>query len=84
MKKQLDEERYEVRKGKKIFSRMDVIGQNGNEGTHYEQDWMDKEYKEEYEKTLKSGMFFEWYPRLSGEWSEDKYAFCHERKYGKK
>lgn len=72
-------EHYE--KEYKLNSRMDVIGQNGNEGTHYEEeDWMDKEYKSGYEKTLKSGMFWEWYPRLTGVWEQDKYEFCHELK----
>jgi hypothetical protein len=45
--------------------------------------WME-EYREEYSKLLKSGMFFEIYPELIGEWEEDKYAFCHDRKYKKK
>jgi predicted RNase H-like HicB family nuclease len=44
--------------------------------------WMD-EYREEYDKLLKSGMFFEIYPELTGEWEEDMYAFCHDRKYKK-
>jgi hypothetical protein len=68
----------------KLFSRMDVIGQNGNEGTHYEQEgWMELEYYDEYQKCLTTGMFFEWYPELTGEWKEDKYAFCHEKRFGK-
>lgn len=71
-------EHYE--KEYKLNSRMDVIGQNGNEGTHYEEDWMDKEYKKGYEATVTSGMFWEWYPNLSGVWEQDKYAFCHEMK----
>ena len=45
--------------------------------------WME-EYKEEYVKLQTSGMFFEIYPELTGEWKEDKYAFCHDRKYKKK
>lgn len=28
--------------------------------------------KENYDKLLKSGMFWEFYPELSGDWSEDK------------
>ena len=64
----------------KLDSRMDVIGQNGNEGTHYVEDWMDKEYKDGYERTLKSGMFWEWYPNLTGVWEKDKEAFVHELK----
>ena len=28
--------------------------------------------KEEYDQLLKSGMFFELYPELSGNWEEDK------------
>ena len=67
----------------KLFSRMDVIGQNGNEGTHYEDSWMELEYYDEYQKCLTTGMFFEWYPELTGEWKEDKYAFCHEKRFGK-
>lgn len=65
---------------KELNERMDIIGQNGNEGTHYEEDWMDKQYKSGYQATLTSGMFFEWYPNLSGVWEQDKYAFCHEMK----
>ena len=72
--------RVEANKEYKLDSRMDVIGQNGNEGTHYEEDWMDKQYKKEYEKCLTTGMFFEWYPNLSGVWEQDKYVFCHEMK----
>lgn len=70
---------------KKLFSRMDVIGQNGNEGTHYDnsETWMELEYYDEYQKCLTSGMFFEWFPELTGEWSKDKYAFCHEKRFGK-
>ena len=68
----------------KLFSRMDIVGQNGNEGTHYEQEgWMELEYYDEYQKCLTTGMFFEWYPELTGEWSKDKYAFCHEKRFGK-
>ena len=67
----------------KLDSRMDVglaPGQNGNEGTHYEEDWMDKEYKSGYQATVTSGMFFEWYPNLTGVWEQDKEAFVHEMK----
>ena len=71
-------EHYE--KEYKLNSRMDVIGQNGNEGTHYEEDWMDKEYKSGYEATVTSGMFWEWYPNLTGVWEKDKEAFVHEMK----
>jgi hypothetical protein len=28
--------------------------------------------KEYYEEVLKSGMFFEWYPELTGDWSKDE------------
>ena len=59
----------------KLDSRMDIIGQNGNEGTHYFEDFMDKEYKDEYQKALTTGMFFEWFPELTGVWEQDKYAF---------
>jgi len=48
-----------------------------------ESSWMD-EYREEYDAILKSGMFFEWHPTWTGEWEEDKYAFCHNRKNKKK
>ncbi len=44
--------------------------------------WMD-EYRGEYDAALTSGMFFEWFPRWTGEWDKDKYAFCHDRKYKK-
>ena len=90
--------------------RMDVIGQNGNEGTHYvsneeadedaefsdygmriakkviadqRESWMD-EYKPEYDKLLKSGMFFEFHPTWTGEWHKDKFAFTHEHKFSNK
>lgn len=71
-------EHYE--KEYKLSSRMDIIGQNGNEGTHYVEDWMDKEYKQGYEATVTSGMFFEWYPNLTGVWEQDKEAFVQEMK----
>ena len=29
----------------------------------------------EYTKELESGMFFEWYPGLSGNWDDDKYRW---------
>ena len=45
--------------------------------------WMDG-YKEEYDRLLKSGMFWEFHPSWTGEWEKDKYAFCHDRKYKKK
>lgn len=67
-----------------LNKRMDIIGQNGNEGTHYDEGWMELEYYDEYQKTLATGMFFEWFPNLTGEWKEDKYAFCHEKRFGKK
>ena len=72
--------RVESNKEYKLDSRMDVIGQNGNEGTHYEEDWMDKEYKSGYEATVTSGMFWEWYPNLTGVWEQDKEAFVQELK----
>ena len=28
--------------------------------------------KELYDKALKTGMFFEWYPTLTGNWKEDR------------
>ena len=32
--------------------------------------------KKEYDLVLKSGMFFEWYPQLTGEWEKDKEAWA--------
>lgn len=31
--------------------------------------------KQEYDLILKSGMFWEWHPTLSGNWQEDKNEF---------
>ena len=31
--------------------------------------------REEYDATLESGMFFEWFPGLTGEWEQDKERF---------
>ena len=45
--------------------------------------WMD-EHREAYDKLLKSGMFFEFHPTWTGEWDQDKYAFCYDKKYEKK
>ena len=45
--------------------------------------WMD-EYREEYDRLLASGMFWEFHPTWTGEWDKDKYAFCHDRKFSKK
>lgn len=44
--------------------------------------WMD-EYREAYDKLLKSGMFFEFHPTWIGDWDKDKYAFCHNRGWEK-
>lgn len=33
---------------------------------------MENKMKETYDKVLKSGMFWEWYPQLTGVWEEDK------------
>ena len=33
------------------------------------------DFKEEYAKVLASGMFFEWFPDLTGTWEEDKDQF---------
>jgi hypothetical protein len=44
--------------------------------------WMDR-HREEYDKLLKSGMFFEFHPSWTGEWDKDKYAFCHVNKFRK-
>lgn len=43
-----------------------------------QEDWMDKQYRDEYHKTVASGMFFEWYPNLTGQWQKDKQAFVQE------
>lgn len=48
-----------------------------------EPSWMD-EYREEYDKLLKSGMFFEYHPTWTGEWEKDRYTFCHGQKFKKK
>ena len=45
--------------------------------------WMD-EYREEYDKLLKSGMFFEFHPTWTGEWEKDRYTFCHGQKFKNK
>jgi hypothetical protein len=42
------------------------------------------DYREKYDKLLASGFFWEFHPTWSGVWEEDKYAFCHDRKYKKK
>ena len=44
--------------------------------------WMD-EHREEYDKLLKSGMFFEFNPTWTGEWDKDKYAFCYNKGWEK-
>ena len=35
-------------------------------------------WKTEYDAVLKSGMFWEWFPELSGEWEKDKDKFEEE------
>jgi hypothetical protein len=45
--------------------------------------WMD-EYKEAYDYLRTSGMFWEFHPTWTGIWDNDKYAFCHDRKFKKK
>ena len=45
--------------------------------------WMDA-HKENYDKLLASGMFWEFHPTWSGDWERDKYAFCHEQRFKKK
>lgn len=37
-------------------------------------------YKYEYELTLKSGMFWEFYPWATGDWEKDKERFIRELK----
>ena len=34
-----------------------------------------KKTKEYYDAVLKTGMFFEWYPQLTGDWSKDELAW---------
>ena len=45
-----------------------------------DEDWMDEQYRDEYHRTVASGMFFEWYPNLTGQWQKDKQAFVKEMK----
>lgn len=47
-------------------------------------DWMDEQYRDEYHRTVASGMFFEWYPELTGQWQKDKYAFCMAKERNEK
>jgi hypothetical protein len=66
-------------------SKYGVYGsESHNAGLYEERGWMELEYYDEYQKCLATGMFFEWYPNLTGEWSKDKYWFCHQKRYGKK
>jgi len=44
--------------------------------------WME-EYYDDYIKLQASGMFWEFHPTWTGIWDNDKYAFCHDRKYKK-
>lgn len=48
-----------------------------------EKDWIES-YKKDYDKLLKSGMFYEIYPEWTGNWKQDKYAFAHEQRFKKK
>jgi len=41
-------------------------------------------YKSEYQQLLKSGMFWEFYPELSGEWTKDKNEFIKQLKRTRK
>ncbi len=34
--------------------------------------------KENYDRLLKSGMFWEFHPELSGDWNEDKILFLNK------
>ena len=45
--------------------------------------WVD-EYKDDYDKLLASGMFWEFHPEWTGEWDKDKFAFCHDKKFKNK
>jgi hypothetical protein len=74
--------------------RMDIIGQNGNEGLHYNSHYVTNEeanenaitssmlfedgYREGYDNLLASGMFFEMYPEWTGEWDKDKDKWMEE------
>ncbi len=40
--------------------------------------------KLEYEALLKSGMFYEFFPMLSGEWKKDKKSFIKQLKHFRK
>lgn len=48
-----------------------------------EKNWMDN-YYDDYLKLQASGMFYEIYPEWTGNWKQDKYAFCHEQLKKKK
>ncbi len=37
-----------------------------------ERDYFEKRAEKGYEEVLKSGMFWEWYPQLTGNWERDK------------
>ncbi len=41
--------------------------------------WMD-EYKNDYQRLVTSGMFWEFHPTWTGEWEKDKWAFCYDKK----
>jgi len=44
--------------------------------------WMDA-YKEDYQRLVTSGAFFELHPTWTGEWDKDKYAFCYNKGWEK-
>lgn len=60
---------HEATFGKKIpwWERRDICEYSGLPATQSYSD-----LKDEYLAVLKSGMFFEWYPGLTGDWEEDK------------
>lgn len=65
------------------FERKFKLDDSFKKAMEEEPSWMD-EYREEYDKLLKSGMFFEYHPTWTGEWEKDRYTFCHGQKFKKK
>lgn len=43
-------------------------------------DNVEEQLEEEYHHILKSGLFWEWYPELSGVWEKDRDAFMRSKK----
>jgi hypothetical protein len=44
--------------------------------------WMDQ-YKEDYQRLVTSGAFFELHPTWTGDWDKDKFAFCYNKGWEK-